>query len=121
MEATKQQVINGLTRYVKNEMLNKITDRPFKMGMATVISLLETNPHLADKILDNDLIEMVFASKNKDMYEIDNLEVVARTLDEHGDLPIHIGGIKFISPEAKELVFSGNDIRRLKDYIIGGK
>lgn len=120
MEVSKQQVINGLTKYVKNEMLNKITDRPFKMGMATVISLLETKPQLADKILDNDLIEMIFATNNG-MYDLESLEVVARTLDEHGDLPIHIGGIKFISPDAKELVFTGNDVRRLKDYIVGGR
>lgn len=119
MEVSKQQMINGVSRYVKNEVLGKITDRPFRVGMAAAVSILEAKPQLADKLLENEMVSWFFECHD-DMCCIDNLEVIARTLDEQGDIPIRIGGIKFISPEDKELLFSGNDIRKLKDYIAGG-
>lgn len=113
MEVSKGQIISGVSRYVRREMLNKITDKPFKMAISAGINLLELRPDIADKVLDNPL----FMAQDG-MYDLDMIEaVIVRTMEEYGDLPIKVPGIPFISPAEKEFRFSAEDIRKLRGYI----
>ena len=94
-------------------MLNKITDKPFKMAVAAAINLMELRPEVLDKLLENPLF------KSPDgMYDIDTIEMVlTRAMDDYGDLPIKIPGIPFVSPAEKEFRFNADDIRKLRRYI----
>lgn len=113
MEVTKGQIISGISRYVRKEMLNKITDKPFKMAISAGINLLELRPDIADKVLDSSLL-----MGQDGIYDLDIIEaVLTRTMDEYGDLPVKIPGIPFISPAEKEFRFSAEDIRKLRGYI----
>ena len=114
MEVTKGQIISGVSRYVRREMLNKITDKPFKMTISAAINLLELRPDIADKILDSPL----FMAQDG-IYDLDTIEaVLTRTMDEYGDLPIKIPGIPFVSPAEKEFRFNADDVRKLRGYIV---
>lgn len=118
MTVTKQQIINGVVKYAKNEIINKIIDKPLKMIIATCISMMEVNPSVADFIFKNPMICAIL-NENDGMYDIDGLiEVIGKTMDEYGDFPVKIPAIKFISPSEKELTFGAGDIRKLKDYIV---
>ena len=116
MEVTKAQLISGLTRFVRTEVLNKITDRPFKMMISAGLTALELRPEIADAYLENPMLK----SKNG-MYDVDFIsEIAMRTTDDYGDFPLVIPGIPLVSPEEKVLRFTSEDIRKLKDYITGG-
>lgn len=118
MTVTKQQIINGVVKYAKNEIINKIIDKPLKMIIATCISMMEVNPSIADVVFNNPMICAIL-NENDGMYDIDGLiEVIGKTMDEYGDFPVKIPAIKFISPSEKELTFGAVDIRKLKDYIV---
>lgn len=70
-------------------------------------------PELADKYL------ATMANENG-MYDIELFEsVICRTMDEYGEFVVTIPAIKFLSPEQKELRFNSDDIRKLKNYIMG--
>ena len=113
MEVSRGQLVSGATRFAKNEIINKVTDKNFKMVMSMLINLLEVKPELADEFLEP------MADKDG-MYDIDLLEsVLCRTMDEYGDFPIVIPAIKFISPTEKELRFNSDDVRKLRNYIMG--
>jgi hypothetical protein len=113
MEVTRGQLVSGATRFAKNEVIAKIPDKSFKMVMSMLIDLLELKPEIADDFLKP-------MANERGMYDIDLLERIAtRTLDEYGDFPIVIPAIKFISPTEKELRFSSDDIRKLREYIGG--
>lgn len=115
MEVSKGQLVSGVTRFGRNEVLNKITDKPFKMTLAAAINLLEIKPDVADKLLENRIIK-----NDSGMYDMDLIEaVITRTMDEYGDLPIMIPGIPLLSPTPKELRFTAEDVRKLKGYILG--
>ena len=119
MKVSKQQMVNGLTKYVKEEVINKITDKPLKIVIAIGITALETNPSLADPILTNDIVSSLLR-EDDGTYDIDTaFDVIKKTLDEYGDFPVTIPAIKFVSPEEKTLTFSGKDIKKIKDYIGG--
>lgn len=120
MNVTKAQIINGVVKYAKAEIINKITDKPLKMLLATGVSMLEVNSSIADSIFENDFISKIL-SENGGMYDIDSaIDVIEKTMNEYGDFPVTIPAIKFISPVEKQLTFTVNDIRKLKEYIVGG-
>lgn len=121
MNVTKQQIVNGLAKYAKDEVIAKITDKPFKMALAVGLSMLETNATIADKFFDNDLVSAILGKNDEGTYDIDNIsDALEKTLTEYGDFPVKIPPIKFISPTEKELNFSSRDIKQLKNYIVGG-
>lgn len=120
MNVSKAQIVNGVVKYAKAEIINKITDKPLKMLLATGVSMLEVNSSIADSIFDNDFISKIL-SENGGMYDIDSaVDVIEKTMNEYGDFPVTIPAIKFISPVEKQLTFTVNDIRKLKEYIVGG-
>lgn len=121
MNVTRQQIINGLVKYTKEEVIDKIIDKPLKMAIAAGISMLEINPSIASTFFDNDIISKILNVKDDGTYDIDIVvEILKKTMDEYEDFPVKIPAIKFISPTEKELSFSSRDVQRLKDYIIGG-
>ena len=114
---TKQQIINGVIQYVRNEVIDKITDRPLKMLLATGVSILEVNPSIADPIFSNSFV----SGLEKDgSYDLDGIcKILEKTMKTYGDFPVIIPAIKFISPAEKELTFGIGDIQKLKKYIGG--
>lgn len=114
MEVSKGQLISGIVKYVKNEVLKKIPDKPFKMTLSAGINLIEVKPEVADVIFDHPILK-----NENDMYDIDLLEqIVVTTINEYGDFPVTIPAIKFISPTEKELRFTMEDIKKLREYIL---
>lgn len=113
MEVSKGQLISGLVRFAKTDVISKIPDKPFRMTLSALVNLIEVRPEAADVIFNNPLLK----SENG-MYDIDLLEqVITKTIDEYGDFPVIIPAIKFISPNEKELRFTSEDVRKLKGYI----
>lgn len=113
MNVSKNQLVNGATKFAKNEIINKIPDKNFKMVMSMLVNLMEVKPDIVEEFLDP------MADKDG-MFDMDLLEnVLVRTMDEYGDFPVVIPAIKFISPTEKELRFNSDDVRKLKNYIMG--
>lgn len=120
MNVTKQQIINGAVKYIKAEVIDKITDKPLKMTIAAGVSMIELNPNIADSIFENDVLSKVLHKNNDGTYDIDIIcDIAEKTMNEYGDFPVKIPAIKFISPTEKELSFGSQDIKRLKEYIGG--
>lgn len=120
MQVTKQQIVTGIVQYSKNEMIPKIADKPFKIIVSAAVTMLETNPEIITRFLDDPMISSLLMG-NDGFYDVENFgEVLEKTLEQYGDFPVKIPGIKFISPEEKELSFSASDIKKLKSYITGG-
>ena len=120
MNVTKGQIINGVIKYAKAEIIDKITDKPLKMMLAAGVSALEINPSIADSIFDNDFVSKIL-SENGGIYDIDSaFNIIEKTMTQYGDFPVTIPAIKFISPVEKELTFSIGDVTKLKKYITDG-
>lgn len=115
MEVTKSQLVNGIIAYVKSEVIAKIPDKPFRMTLSAGVNLLEVKPEIADVIFEHPLLKA-----QNGVFDIDLLEqVLVKTIEEHGDFPLTIPAIKFISPTEKELRFTADDVRRMRNYIVG--
>lgn len=120
MDVTKQQIVNGTIRYINEEVINKITDKPLKIALAVGVSMIDKKPEIVNAVFDNNKVTKILNKKNDNTYDIGEImEIIEKTLAQYGDFPITIPAIKFISPMEKTLNFSTFDIRRLREYIEG--
>ena len=51
MNVTKQQIVNGTMRYINEEVINKITDKPLKIALAVGISIIDKKPEIINTFL----------------------------------------------------------------------
>lgn len=113
MEVTKGQLISGLVRFAKQDVLPKIPDKAFKVTLSAAINLIEVKPEAADAIFNSP-----FLKSENGLYDIDLLEqIITKSIDEYGDFTITIPAIRFISPTDKEMRFTSEDVRKVKSYI----
>lgn len=113
MEVTKGQLVSGLVRFAKVDVLPKIPDKGLKVTLSAFINLIELKPEAVDVILNSP-----FLKSENGLYDIDLLEqVISKSFDEHGDFTITIPSIRFISPTEKEMRFASEDVRKVKSYI----
>lgn len=120
MNVTKQQIVDGATRYINEEVINKITDRPLKIALAVGISMIDKKPEIINAFFDDDKVTKILNKKDDGTYDIGEItEAIENTLAQYGDFPLTIPAIRFISPTEKILNFSTSDVRRLREYIEG--
>lgn len=120
MNVAKQQIINGTIKYINEEVINKITDKPLKIAMAVGVSMINKKPEIINAFFDDDKVAKILNKKDDGTYDIGEItEMIEKTLAQYGDFPVTIPAVKFISPTEKTLNFSASDIRRLREYIEG--
>ena len=121
MEISRQQMISGLTKYARMEMLPHISDKSFAILMATGIAMIDNKPDIVGNILKNEMVS-AFIEERDGMYNVDALKkALVETINTYGDFRLKIPGIKFLSPEEKELTFSAQDINVIYDYMTGAR
>ena len=117
MTATKSEIIKGVVAYANEEIVSKISDKPLKIILSMFISAIEAKHSIMDSVFDNEITAAIF-SETDGAYDIDVAsEIAEKAMNEYGDFSITIPAIKFISPDEKQLTFSVNDIKKLKQYI----
>ena len=120
MYVSKADIITGVIKYTKAEIVDKITDKPLKIIIATCIAAIEINPTVADAIFNNEFVSMILSEKDG-RYDLDIMfSALEKAVMEYGEFSITIPAIKFISPNEKELTFTMSDVHTLKTYISGG-
>lgn len=118
MEATKNQIINGAIQYAKGEVIAKIPDKVFRMGLSAIVALVEIKPQILDKYLEHPLVKVMASESGA--YDLDLMEEVAqKVFAEYGDLPITIK-TNTMTDEKNRLTFTVDDVSKLKEYIERG-
>lgn len=111
MLVSKNDIIKGLIKYAKQEVLNGIDDKPSKMIAATAVKTIEMYPNLLDQVFNNSILSVVM-QHDGDKYDVNNImRILESTMDEYGSFPVQLPLIK--SP----LIFNKQDVRRLEDCI----
>lgn len=114
MNVTKNQIISGVVKYAKIEIINSITDKPVKMMFAAGVKSLELVPSIADKIFSNPMVSAILQEENG-QYNLDNaFNILSETMTEYGDFPVTIPVVN------KPLIFNKMDVAKLKEYIEEG-
>jgi hypothetical protein len=119
MKVSKNQMISGISRFGKEEIVNKIPDKGIKMAVAVALATLKKKPEILDTLLDSKLGGII-VTKDEDGYDVDFIcDVIAEAMEEYGSFEVDIPSVPLIAPKETSLTFSSGDIRKLHDYIVG--
>lgn len=118
---SKNQIVNGLIKYVELEVISKVEDKALQIVLAIGITALRRNQDLIDAVLKNPFINYLVKETDEGKYDLDEVfDIIGETLKTYGKLPVTIPAIKFISPTEKTLKFSTEDIAKLKSFMEEG-
>lgn len=119
---SKEQISSGISEFLRKEVISQITDRSFKSIMSVITGIIEAKPELLEDLLNNSIVSAVLDKDEDDNYNVDDvIDIIENSIVDNGPFVITIPGIKFISPDEKQLTFNADDFEKLKKYIDNAK
>ena len=115
---TKKELLTGVIRYVKNEVIPHVSDRGLKMVLSAILYAVDAKPDIVDPFLNNAIVSAILQSENGLMYDTTVIfDVLGNLAEEYGGIPIVIPPVKFITATETMLTFKEGDIEELKKYV----
>lgn len=118
---TKKELLTGVVKFVKNEVIPHIDDRSLKMVVSAGLYAIDAKPDIVDSFFSNPLVATILQVEDGKY----DTELVFKVLDdlvaEYGGIPITIPPIKFITATENTLTFRSGDVARLKEYVLKGE
>ena len=115
---TKKELLTGVIRYVKNEVIPHVSDRGLKMVLSAILYAVDAKPDIVDPFLNNAIVSAILQSENGLMYDTTVIfDVLGNLAKEYGGIPIVIPPVKFITATETMLTFKEGDIDELKKYV----
>lgn len=119
MQITKQQMLNGAARYIRNEVIPHIPDKGVKVVLEMLAATGEMSPAVFGKYLDGPLVAAILQEKDG-LYDLEVAEAtLSKAMESSGGLELTVPAIPLISPREKTMTFTSNDVRTLKKYMEG--
>ena len=97
-----ERLINGVSEYVKREVMPNISDAGTKIVISTAIAAVKRDPSVLPAL------EMINETW---------IDALMESVKEYGSVSITIPKIPLISPAESKLTFTASDLERLKQYI----
>lgn len=119
MRVNRNQLINGITSYAREEIIAKVPDQALKTVLGAAVFALRREPAMLDNLLANPAVSALMAADGGE-YDIESIScALMESIKEYGNIVVTVPKIPFIMDE-KTLSFSSGDIGRLKEYIERG-
>lgn len=109
----KTRLVDGITRYAREQVLPGISDKQTKMVLSMGISVLECRPETLDGVLKLPLIPKENGELDLDMVE----RILTDTAEEFGEIAFTVPPVPFISPKELKMKFNADDIRKMMSYL----
>ena len=121
MRVTKNQIIRGVSDYIKSEILPKMGDDKAVQIIATVaINAAAANEKLLDSVFSNEIIRTLLEDDGSGTYEIGGLADAMRgAMDQYGSLPVKLPPIPFVSGGGMTLRLNAEDVDAMRRRIEG--
>lgn len=114
---TKKELLTGVVKFVKNEVIPHIGDRGLKMVLSAALYAVDTKPDIADTFFANPLVATILQVEDGKFDTELVFKVLDNLVEEYGGIPVTIPPIKFITATEHTLTFYGGDIAKLKEYV----
>ena len=119
MRVSKNQIVNGLTSYIQQEILPKMADdRALAILFSVAVNAIKSNDKLIDRYLSNDIIRALIDDDGSGSYNVERLmEWLRASVEEYGAFPVTVPPIPLISPREITLRLSASDIAAIQRHI----
>lgn len=117
MMITKEQLINGVVKFIAADLIPQVGDRNTKFVLAMAKDSLKENGDLADDFLHSPMVSSLIKEEDS-MYDISNFSTILKSvLSEYQSFPVTIPKIPLFSPTEKVLKITAEDVDKLMKYI----
>lgn len=114
MRVTQKQIKDGISRYLKDEVVTKITDKPVKMAMAFAIKMIENNDCVIDSVMNNSIVSFALEADKDGTFDLNSaVNAINEVMDEYGTFDFELPIVK------TKMSFGKTDIAKMKQYIEG--
>ena len=119
MKVTRNQIVNGITAYIRDEVLPKMEDdRALKILFSVAVNAIKANDKLVDKWLGNDIIRALIDDDGTGHYDIERLMTwIKSSVEEYGAFPVIVPPIPLVSPREITLRLGPSDITAIQRQI----
>lgn len=119
MRVSRNQIINGITAYIREEILPKMEDdRALKILFSVAVNAIKANDKLVDKWLGNDIVRALIDDDGSGHYDIARLmDWIKASVDQYGAFPVIVPPIPLISPREITLRLGPEDISAIQMQI----
>lgn len=115
MNVTTNQIQRGLVRYIENDVVKSISDKPVMMVAAVLGVLLKNSDGAVEKVMANPIVSALLPQTAEGGYDLDGLfQAIYDTIQQYGNFSLKLPLLS--SP----FVFSADDFRKLKSYMEEG-
>ena len=119
MRVTRNQIVNGITAFISEEILPKMgEDRALKIVLSVFINAIKANGKIVDKWMDSDILRTLIDDDGSGSYDIERLmDWIKASVEEYGAFPVSIPPIPLISPREITLKLGPSDIDAIQMHI----
>ena len=118
MMVSKKQLVNGVVKFIDNDLIPNVGDRNMKFVLAMAKDSLKENCDLADSFLQSPMVASLVSEEDGE-YELAQLSsIMKNVLSEYQSFPVTIPKIPLFSPTEKVLKISAEDVDKLMKYMV---
>lgn len=118
MTVTKKQIVNGLVKFIEEDLMADIGDRNTKFVLAMAKDSLKENPAFVDIFLQSPMVSSLIVEQDGE-YDLTHFSSILKSvLSEYQSFPVTIPKIPLFSPTEKTVKVTGEDIDKLMKYMI---
>lgn len=118
MTVTKKQIVNGLVKFIEEDLMADIGDRNTKFVLAMAKDSLKENPAFVDIFLQSPMVSSLIVEQDGE-YDLTHFSsILESVLSEYQSLPVTIPKIPLFAPTEKTVKVTGEDIDKLMKYMI---
>lgn len=117
MLVTKEQLIDGVIKFINTDLIPQVGDRNTKFVLAMAKDSLKEDSDLADDFLQSPMVASLIKKSNGE-YDISHFSsILKNVLTEYNSFPVTIPKIPLFSPTEKVLKITAEDVDKLLKYI----
>ncbi len=114
MRVSKKQIIDGISRYLKEEVIAKITDKPVKMALAFAVKMIQADNGIVDSVMNNSIVGYALQADSEGTYDLTNaVKAITEVMDGYGTFDFELPIVK------TKMSFNKSDIEKMKQFIEG--
>ena len=119
MRVTKNQIIRGISDYIKSEILPKMGDDKAVQIIGTIaVNTAAANDRLLDSIFENEIVRALLEEDGSGTYEIGGLADAMRgAMDQYGSLSVAVPSIPFLTKGGITLRLNADDVDAMRRSI----
>ena len=117
MRISKDQLINGVIKFIGTDLIPQVGDRNTKFVLAMAKDSLKQDPDIADAFLHSPMVSSLIKEEDG-MFDIAKFSTILKSvLSEYQSFPVTVPKIPLFSPVEKVLKITAEDVDKLMSYI----